>query len=260
MNNLPVLFNWDNIDNCDLETQMHHYQHQIEKCGIFLKGFDSTIEEIKNFASKDYEVQDLSMELTKIQIQIDLAREQLSLQANSSESDENGSDEDKFNDEDKVTLACEKKRRSRLKKRIAKLLHPDKTGSNFNSAMYDHAMQLLDTFQYTELEALLDDLEKSKSNTASKFSKKQARERLEHVVNNLKLRFSYLMSEIEDKIRSSDGTLFDIYQKQGRLCYQHIVIIRNIQYQNISEAKTELMILRQRLKNLKNDADEFTVI
>lgn len=256
---LPALLDESNINNADIETQIRFYREQIASGKKFTDEFESVLTHTQETASKYPIIRDIVMDCNKIQIEIDLILEELR------EIPEHVQDksilEDKVADTPVENSSAMRKRKSALKKRIAKLLHPDVTRENFDSELYAHAMALLDSNSLDELERLLDKLTVAKNKKASKFSKAQAREELKSILTNLKLEFFHIQQTLTARLQSSEGLIYKLSTQYGADSQAVLNAIYNIQKDNFNHLREVLADYRYQLelsKELKRRSDIYS--
>lgn len=258
--NLPAVLDESNIDNSDLETQVEFYRANIQKLETFSTQIESVVDGVEAFAKTVPEFVNLAMKCGELNAKIQVLQEQIHylLYPDSPMSNEYTEQEtDQEQDEEELSAKL-KKRYGFLKKKIARLLHPDKTKSEFNHALYHTAMRLLELHDFDSVEKLLNDFETSRNKKASKYSKAQARDSLRSMLDDLKMRFNRLNSEIMQRLHSNEGIIYKVASNYGIQSRITLGTVMNIQSQALHNLESEHWQLQQKLNTLKNPTHKFS--
>lgn len=262
--NLPAVLDESNIDNSDLETQVAFYRARIEKIEKFSKNVESVVKDVEEFVKTSPRFVEVAMECSELSAKISVLREQLYYENNPDASAPYKEEQDDHVDssEEAEELSSRmKKRYSALKKKIGRLLHPDKTQSEFNKELYHTAMFLLENLEFDKLEELLRNLEISRSTKASKFSKLAARDTLRSTLDDLKLRYAALNSELLQKLNSNEGIIYNVASQYGIKSHPTFNTVLNIQTQvlvNLRQEHYSLQMKLHMLRDIRNTQQKFS--
>lgn len=262
--NLPAVLDESNIDNSDLETQVAFYRASIEKIEKFSKNVESVVKDVEEFVKTSPRFVEVAMECSELSAKISVLREQLYYENNPDASAPYKEEQDDpvDNSEEAEELSSRmKKRYSALKKKIGRLLHPDKTQSEFNKELYHTAMFLLENLEFDKLEELLRNLEVSRSTKASKFSKLAARDTLRSTLDDLKLRYAALNSELLQKLNSNEGIIYNVASQYGIKSHPTFNTVLNIQTQvlvNLRQEHYSLQMKLHMLRDIRNTKQKFS--
>lgn len=262
--NLPAVLDESNIDNSDLETQVEFYRANIEKLEKISSQVETVMVDVEDYMKTIPQFVDVSLKCNELYAKIEVMREQIHYLLTPDvpppkNSREESSSNNKKDTNDSESLSTRAKRRySALKKKIARLLHPDKTKYDFNSALYHTAMKLLELHDFDGLEKLLNDIETARSKKASSYSRMQARDSLRSMLDDLKIRYNKINSELLEKLQSNEGIIFKVATSYGIQSRPTFNTVMNIQIQSLHNLQDEYSELVQRMQIIQNAKHKFS--
>lgn len=258
---LPVVFDESNIDLTSIENQIQYWQRKIDENKMIKAHVESLEETVNKVLSKYPTYMELFHELNMLaaenmiereKYEENLKQEMLRMKQEGAAGKEildklralNESQTISANEKPKLSDKQIQKLYKSLKKELNRVLHPDKLGSDFSKAMYDHAKTLLEAHAFDELRTLLDELKTTKNKKASKFSKKAAAEKLKRRVEELKAQALQIQEEVKSVLLSPRGILCVAYEQFGD-SYDLMRTAINLISEQIRLAKAEKFRFKQ---------------